>query len=153
MAIIDYLKRYHPQDNETFDMVAHNFMMHREIAHLLQSRAQQILETFREMNIGREHQNQSTEWTNDWMDKQTVPLIGRLDICCTDEKNLSNFEQLSWYHVYFTMIFCRFLSWNTNKLAVSRTVLHGCCRELLQGACYYMSAIGFLCLDDPQYMY
>lgn len=88
MAIIDYLKRYHPQDNETFDMVAHNFMMHREIAHLLQSRAQQILETFREMNIGREHQNQLTEWSNDWMDKQTVPWIGRLDICCTDEKNL-----------------------------------------------------------------
>lgn len=76
MAIIDYLKRYHPQDNETFDMVAHNFMMHREIAHLLQSRAQQILETFREMNIGREHQNQSTEWSNDWMVK---PLNGQTD--------------------------------------------------------------------------
>ena len=58
MAIIDYLKRYHPHDNETFDMVAHYFMMHREIAQLLQSRAEQILETFREMNIGKQHEHQ-----------------------------------------------------------------------------------------------
>lgn len=72
MAIIDYLKRYHPQDNETFDMVAHNFMMHREIAQLLQSRAQHILETFREMNIGRGHQSQSTDSTNGQLEWQTI---------------------------------------------------------------------------------
>ncbi|XP_061172498.1 spatacsin-like [Saccostrea echinata] len=51
MAIIDYLKRYHPHDNESFDMVVHYFMMHREIGHLLETRAQQILEAFREIPI------------------------------------------------------------------------------------------------------
>ncbi|XP_062566288.1 spatacsin-like [Saccostrea cucullata] len=51
MAIIDYLKRYHPHDNETFDMVVHYFMMHREIGHLLETRAQQILEAFREIPV------------------------------------------------------------------------------------------------------
>lgn len=75
MAIIDYLKRYHPQDNETFDMVAHNFMMHREIAQLLQSRAQHILETFREMNIGRGHQSQSTDSTNGQFGRLYVGLL------------------------------------------------------------------------------
>jgi spatacsin len=53
IAIIDYLKRYHPHDNETFDMVVHYFMMHREIGQLLQSRARQILETFKEMSFGK----------------------------------------------------------------------------------------------------
>lgn len=132
MAIIDYLKRYHPQDNETFDMVAHNFMMHREIAQLLQSRAQHILETFREMNIGRGHQSQSTDSTNGQFDWQTICRSSGF----FEETNLQSFQQLLWYHVYFTMLFCRFLSRNTNKLAVSCTVVHGRCRELLQGTHY-----------------
>ncbi|XP_060065527.1 spatacsin-like [Ylistrum balloti] len=39
IALLDYLKRYHPADIDTYDMVAHNFLMHREIAQMLESRA------------------------------------------------------------------------------------------------------------------
>jgi hypothetical protein len=38
------LKRYHPKDRETYDMVAHNFMLHREIAQTLEIRAHKTLD-------------------------------------------------------------------------------------------------------------
>ncbi|XP_046337180.2 spatacsin-like isoform X1 [Haliotis rufescens] len=35
-AVLDYLKRFHPEDKDSYTMVAHKFMMHREIAHMLE---------------------------------------------------------------------------------------------------------------------
>jgi spatacsin len=39
MALLDYLKRNHPNDKETYTMVTLNFTMHREIAAMLESTA------------------------------------------------------------------------------------------------------------------
>ncbi|XP_076102993.1 spatacsin-like isoform X1 [Mytilus galloprovincialis] len=44
LAMLDYLKRYHPKDKETYDMVAHNFMLHRQIAQTLETRANSTLD-------------------------------------------------------------------------------------------------------------
>ena len=38
-AVLDYLKRYHPTDTETYSMVALNLMMYREIAQQLENKA------------------------------------------------------------------------------------------------------------------
>ena len=54
IAILDYLKRYHPGDEETFDMVAHNFVMHREIAQLLERKAKKLLDRFKDSALGTE---------------------------------------------------------------------------------------------------
>ena len=43
MALLDYLKRYHPNDHETYTMVTLNFTMHREIAIMLEEAAYQQL--------------------------------------------------------------------------------------------------------------
>ncbi|XP_069136705.1 LOW QUALITY PROTEIN: spatacsin-like [Argopecten irradians] len=48
IALLDYLKRYHPSDIDTYDMVAHNFLMHREIAQMLESRARRGLHKYKE---------------------------------------------------------------------------------------------------------
>ncbi|XP_021345955.1 spatacsin-like isoform X2 [Mizuhopecten yessoensis] len=48
IALLDYLKRYHPSDIDTYDMVAHNFLMHREIAQMLESRARRGLNKYKE---------------------------------------------------------------------------------------------------------
>ncbi|XP_053405680.1 spatacsin-like isoform X2 [Mercenaria mercenaria] len=43
-AILDYLKRYHPGDTDTYTMVALKFMMYREIAQLLEHNANKTLD-------------------------------------------------------------------------------------------------------------
>lgn len=43
-AILDYLKRYHPTDTDTYTMVALNFLMYREIAQQLEDNANKILD-------------------------------------------------------------------------------------------------------------
>lgn len=39
LALLDYLKRFHPNDHETYTMVTLNFTMHREIANMLEEAA------------------------------------------------------------------------------------------------------------------
>jgi len=46
------LKRYYPKDRETYDMVAHNFMLHREIAQTLEIRAHKTLDGLKN-NFGK----------------------------------------------------------------------------------------------------
>lgn len=51
-AILDYLKRYHPGDTDTYTMVALKFMMYREIAQLLEQKANKRLDMFKSRPIG-----------------------------------------------------------------------------------------------------
>ncbi|XP_033750087.1 spatacsin-like isoform X2 [Pecten maximus] len=51
IALLDYLKRYHPSDIDTYDMVAHNFLMHREIAQMLESRARRGLNKYKDKTL------------------------------------------------------------------------------------------------------
>ncbi|KAH3730075.1 spatacsin-like isoform X1 [Dreissena polymorpha] len=50
-AILDYLKRYHPGDTDTYTMVALKFMMYREIAQLLEQKANKRLDMFKSRPI------------------------------------------------------------------------------------------------------
>ena len=52
LALLDYLKRYHPNDQETYTMVTLNFTMHREIAKMLEEAAFQQLKVLGKKNIG-----------------------------------------------------------------------------------------------------
>jgi spatacsin len=52
LALLDYLKRYHPNDHETYTMVTLNFTMHREIANMLQDAAYQQLKILEAKQIG-----------------------------------------------------------------------------------------------------
>ncbi|KAK3097855.1 hypothetical protein FSP39_013855 [Pinctada imbricata] len=60
IAILDYLKRYHPNDEETFDMVAHNFVMHREIAQLLERKARKLLDKYKDKTLDTATDTQDT---------------------------------------------------------------------------------------------
>lgn len=51
IALLDYLKRFHPTDIETYDMVAHNFLMYREIAKMLETQAQKQLAMFKNQKV------------------------------------------------------------------------------------------------------
>ena len=52
LALLEYLKRYHPNDHETYTMVTLNFTMHREIANMLQDAAYQQLKVLEKKQIG-----------------------------------------------------------------------------------------------------
>ena len=39
VALLEYLRRQHPDDTDKFSMVAHHFSMHREIAQTLEETA------------------------------------------------------------------------------------------------------------------
>ncbi|KAL4227664.1 Spastic paraplegia 11 (autosomal recessive) [Mactra antiquata] len=58
-AILDYLKRYHPSDTETYTMVALKFMMYREIAQLLEDNANKILESLQRKPFDNSVETQS----------------------------------------------------------------------------------------------
>ena len=49
--MLDYLKRYHPNDHETYTMVTLNFTMHREIAIMLEEAAYQQLKLLENKTI------------------------------------------------------------------------------------------------------
>lgn len=53
---MDYLKRYHPNDHETYTMVTLNFTMHREIAKMLEEAAYQQLKVLETKVIGKKKQ-------------------------------------------------------------------------------------------------
>ena len=53
LALLDYLKRYHPNDNETYTMVTLNFTMHREIATMLEEAAYQQLKILENKKLGK----------------------------------------------------------------------------------------------------
>ena len=53
LALLDYLKRYHPNDHETYTMVTLNFTMHREIASMLEEAAYQQLKLLENKTIGK----------------------------------------------------------------------------------------------------
>lgn len=53
LALLDYLKRYHPNDHETYTMVTLNFTMHREIASMLEDAAYQQLKLLENKQIGK----------------------------------------------------------------------------------------------------
>ena len=52
-AVLDYLKRYHPGDTETYSMVALNLMMYREIAQQLENKAVQGLDRLKGKPLGK----------------------------------------------------------------------------------------------------
>lgn len=51
LALLDYLKRYHPNDHETYTMVTLNFTMHREIAIMLEEAAYQQLKLLKDKKL------------------------------------------------------------------------------------------------------
>jgi len=51
LALLDYLKRHHPNDHETYTMVTLNFTMHREIAIMLEEAAYQQLKLLENKEI------------------------------------------------------------------------------------------------------
>ncbi|CAF0723942.1 unnamed protein product [Brachionus calyciflorus] len=46
LALLNYLKRYHPNDHETYTMITLHFTMHREIAKMLEEAAYEQLKLF-----------------------------------------------------------------------------------------------------------
>ncbi|KAL3867490.1 hypothetical protein ACJMK2_044692 [Sinanodonta woodiana] len=51
MALLDYLKCYHPGDRETYEMVALNFLMYREIAQKLEENAYKHLDDLKKKSL------------------------------------------------------------------------------------------------------
>ncbi|ESP01289.1 hypothetical protein LOTGIDRAFT_157467 [Lottia gigantea] len=51
IAILDYLTRFHPSDNDTYTMVALNFMMYREIAQMLEEKGKDCLKSLKSKTI------------------------------------------------------------------------------------------------------
>lgn len=49
---MNYLKRYHPNDHETYTMVTLNFTMHREIATMLEEAAYERLKILENKPLG-----------------------------------------------------------------------------------------------------
>ena len=47
-ALLNYVKRYHPEDSDKFDLLAARFGMHRETAEQLEESAYQKVHTIRE---------------------------------------------------------------------------------------------------------
>lgn len=52
MAILDYLKRYQPDDNEAYTMVALKFTMYRDIAGMLVSCGYRSLKHLKDKSLG-----------------------------------------------------------------------------------------------------
>ena len=59
LALLDYLKRYHPNDHETYTMVTLNFTMHREIATMLEEAAYQQLKLLENKQLDNGSEMQS----------------------------------------------------------------------------------------------
>ena len=59
LALLDYLKRYHPNDHETYTMVTLNFTMHREIATMLEEAAYQQLKLLEKKELDNSSEIQS----------------------------------------------------------------------------------------------
>ena len=59
MALLDYIKRYHPNDHETYTMVTLNFTMHREIATMLEEAAYQQLKLLENKELDNSSEIQS----------------------------------------------------------------------------------------------
>ena len=53
LAILDYLDRLHPTDQDTFTIVTLHFTMYREIAHMLEEAAKARLRTLYQTPIGK----------------------------------------------------------------------------------------------------
>ena len=51
-AILDYLKRFHSEDKDTYSMVALNFSMYREIAHMLDESGHRSLHALKDRPLG-----------------------------------------------------------------------------------------------------
>ena len=52
LAVLDYLKRFHPSDIETYNMVALHYTMYREIAQLLEEEAYKLLKELNTQTLG-----------------------------------------------------------------------------------------------------
>ena len=52
MAILDYLKRYQPDDSEAYTMVALKFSMFRDIANMLETCGQRALKHLKDKSLG-----------------------------------------------------------------------------------------------------
>lgn len=52
MAILDYLKRFHANDSDSYTMVAINFTMFREIGQMLEELAQKNLVILKRKPLG-----------------------------------------------------------------------------------------------------
>ena len=52
LALLNYLKRYHPNDHETYTMITLHFTMHREIAKMLEEAAYEQLKLFEHKKFG-----------------------------------------------------------------------------------------------------
>ncbi|XP_041372717.1 spatacsin-like [Gigantopelta aegis] len=66
IAILDYLKRFHPKDNENYTMVALNFTMYREIAQMLEENGRRIVELVKDKPL------ESTKEMQDVLKKSAV---------------------------------------------------------------------------------
>lgn len=53
VAMLDYLKRFHSTDSDSFTMVALNFTMYREIAQMLEECAYRQLAKLRTQPLGK----------------------------------------------------------------------------------------------------
>ena len=52
VAILDYLKRYHPADTDTLTMVSLHYTLYRQIAQALEERAQGLLNSLTAKTLG-----------------------------------------------------------------------------------------------------
>ncbi|XP_050400907.1 spatacsin [Patella vulgata] len=58
IAILDYLTRFHPADNDSYTMVALNFMMYREIANMLEERGKRCLKSLQQKPLENNKETQ-----------------------------------------------------------------------------------------------
>ena len=72
VAILDYLKRYHPADTDTLTMVSLHYTLYLQIAQALEERAQGILGAFTTKTLG----------TPQIIISETVTLKSILDALC-----------------------------------------------------------------------
>ncbi|XP_013406016.1 spatacsin isoform X2 [Lingula anatina] len=59
LAILEYLKRYHPTDNDTYTMVSLHFTMYREIAQMLEERARKQLKQWISKHLDNSPDNEN----------------------------------------------------------------------------------------------
>ncbi|XP_066273752.1 spatacsin-like isoform X2 [Branchiostoma lanceolatum] len=60
LALLDYLKRYHPTDKDTYTMVCLSFSMYREIAEMMESEAHRSLKKLERVTLEQTPQIQSS---------------------------------------------------------------------------------------------
>ncbi|XP_064618908.1 spatacsin-like isoform X2 [Lineus longissimus] len=59
LAVLDYLKRFHPTDNDTYTMVSLHFTMYREIAQMLEENAVKLLDSLKNKPLDSSSDTQS----------------------------------------------------------------------------------------------